>query len=149
MTNGSDGVGSFEFYFPEMNYHNKEPNIKVELALQKATEERDKKNLYKAILVFNGALELEPKNPYALLERGTIYLILFNYINALDSFNKVEGFIKDYALIYNNRGSALMGLRRYEEALMQIQGTPYLTQKIWFELNRASSLNSPPLWKIG
>ena len=70
-----------------------------------------------ALLVFDKALILRPRNPDLLNNRGTAFAEIGKPAEALKSYDRALEYRSDFASAHNNRGCVLMTLERHEEAL--------------------------------
>ena len=53
--------------------------------------------------------------------RGTLYLLMQDYVKAINDFDKAIILYKDYAFAYNNRGLAFAKTKYYEKAFLDFQ----------------------------
>jgi len=81
-------------------------------------EKLEKKGKYKeAILLLNKAIEKDPNNIYALINRGVDKSILEDYNGAIDDYSKVIEINPDNILAYLNRGKNKKRIKNYQGAI--------------------------------
>lgn len=70
-----------------------------------------------AIILLDKAIEIDPHNIYALLNRGVDKSILGDYKGAIDDYSKIIEIDSDNALAYLNRGKNKKRLKDYNSAI--------------------------------
>jgi tetratricopeptide (TPR) repeat protein len=73
-----------------------------------------------AIASYSKALELDPSNYPANINRGIAYVDLHQYYNALNDFNAALKF-GEIAFAYSGRGTAYYGLKKYDLAIADLK----------------------------
>ena len=85
--------------------------------LSKAKKLEDKEQYKEAIVLLNKAIEKNPKNLNAFINRGAYKSYLEDYYGAMDDFSKVIEMDTANALAYLNRGKSKAFLGNYREAI--------------------------------
>ncbi len=81
-------------------------------------EKLEKEGKYKeAILLLNKAIEKDPENIYALMNRGVDKSILEDYIGAIDDYSKIIEIDPDNTLAYLNRGKNKKRIEDFQGAI--------------------------------
>ncbi len=70
-----------------------------------------------AIKDFKSASKLDPTNPRPLVGMGNLYAAKADYAHAFEYFDRAVNLAPDDAVVYDNRGTALEGLGRHDEAI--------------------------------
>ena len=83
-----------------------EEELRAELAFQHGNVLMMFGELYRAIEVYSGAIDLNPRHAFAYINRGAAYSKKGKYDLAIEDCNEAIRLHPDYALAYSNRGNA-------------------------------------------
>lgn len=87
--------------------------------IQRAQNRMEKEDFQGALRDFNEAINQEPNNSLAYINRGTLNArYLFNKRSALNDFNKAIELTPDQPTAYYNRGALLKDAQNYNAALL-------------------------------
>lgn len=74
-----------------------------------------------AIIAFDKALELNPKNPYAYKNRGDTLFEIGKYTDAVKSYDNALAIYPQYPEAWNERGRSLIEIHRYGDAIKSFE----------------------------
>ncbi len=95
----------------------------------------------KAVEDFDRALEIDPRNVRALVNRGEACRLLEAYDDALESFNRALELGREDARILGHRGQVYVALERYSEGLADLNRALELApNETWVLAERANAL---------